>query len=62
MSEPNHVFWRKLVLPQEERELPWDGKGYWWFKSPNIVPLEQYRHKVTVTIGQTVGKTDERRK
>jgi hypothetical protein len=45
MSEPNHAFWRKLVLPQEERELPWDGKGYRWFKSPNIVPLEQYRER-----------------
>src|SRR5215469_3028335 len=31
------AFWRKLVLPQEERMrlgIPWHG-GYRWFRSPN---------------------------
>jgi hypothetical protein len=39
------TFWRKLVLPQEERMrlgIPWYG-GYRWFKSPNVVPIEKYR-------------------
>ena len=42
-AEPNHAFWQKLILPEEERDLPWDEKGYRWFKSPNIVQLERYR-------------------
>jgi hypothetical protein len=41
-----HAFWRKLVLPQEDRKTPWEGKGYRWFRSPNVIPLEQWRqHK-----------------
>ena len=31
-----HAFWRKLVLPQEDRRTPWEGKGYRWFRSPNV--------------------------
>jgi hypothetical protein len=42
-AEPNHAFWQKLILPEEERDLPWDGKGYRWFRSANVIPLEQYR-------------------
>jgi hypothetical protein len=41
------AFWRKLVLPQEERirlGIPWHG-GYRWFRSPNVVCLEQWRRK-----------------
>jgi hypothetical protein len=38
-----HAFWRKLILPQEERRTPWEGKGYRWFKSPNVIPIEQWR-------------------
>jgi hypothetical protein len=42
---PSHrdedAFWRKLILPQEDRETPWDGKGYRWFRSPIIVSIEQ---------------------
>ena len=39
------AFWRKLILPQEERSIPWEGKGYRWFRSPNVVPLEQWRRR-----------------
>jgi hypothetical protein len=41
------AFWRKLVLPQEERMrlgIPWHG-GYRWFRSPNVVCLEVWRRK-----------------
>lgn len=38
-----HAFWRKLILPQEDRRTPWEGKGYRWFRSPNIIPIEQWR-------------------
>jgi hypothetical protein len=44
-DEDADTFWRKLVLPQEERMrlgIPWYG-GYRWFKSPNVVPIEKYR-------------------
>src|SRR5213075_1194462 len=30
------AFWRKLILPQEDRRTPWEGKGYRWFRSSNI--------------------------
>jgi hypothetical protein len=47
ISEKEHAFWRALILPQEERHrlttAPWDGKGYRWFRSPNIIPIEQWR-------------------
>jgi hypothetical protein len=39
------AFWRKFTLPQEDRDWPWDGVGYRWFRSPNIVPLEQHRRR-----------------
>jgi len=31
-----------MVLPQEERGRPWDGIGYRWFRSENVIPLEHY--------------------
>jgi hypothetical protein len=46
-TEDEDVFWRKLVLPQEERMrlgIPWHG-GYRWFRSPNVIPIEQWRRK-----------------
>jgi len=39
------AFWRKLILPQEDRKIPWEGKGYRWFRSSNIVPIEQWRRQ-----------------
>ena len=43
-TEKEHAFWRSLVLPQEEfhRLTTWQGKGYRWFQSPNVVPIEQW--------------------
>jgi hypothetical protein len=43
--EEEDIFWRKFTLPEEDRDWPWDGIGYRWFRSPNIVPLEQYRRR-----------------
>jgi hypothetical protein len=46
--EDEDTFWRKLVLPQEERMrlgIPWNG-GYRWFRSPNVVCLQQWRRKM----------------
>jgi hypothetical protein len=39
------TFWRKLILPQEDRETPWNGKGYRWFRSLNVIPIEQWRRQ-----------------
>ena len=39
-------FLRSLTWAEEDRHrytsAPWSG-GYRWFRSPNVVPLEQYR-------------------
>jgi hypothetical protein len=46
-AEDEDTFWRKLVLPQEERMrlgIPWHG-GYRWFRSENVIPIEQWRRK-----------------
>jgi hypothetical protein len=39
----NGAFWRRLTLPQEDRQIPWDGKGYRWFKSENVFCIEHFR-------------------
>ena len=47
MSENEGAFWRKFVLPQEERMalgIPYRG-GYRWFRSPNVIPIEQWRKR-----------------
>jgi hypothetical protein len=41
------TFWRKMILPEEERRRQlcppvWNG-SYRWFRSPNIVDLWHYR-------------------
>jgi hypothetical protein len=40
------AFWRKLILPEEDRRLlpgyKWAG-GYRWFRSPNVIPIERAR-------------------
>ncbi len=43
-------FWRKFALPEEDRLLldpgyTWAGIGYRWFRSPNVVPIEQWRRR-----------------
>jgi hypothetical protein len=35
--------WRKLILPQQDKQTLWEGKGYRWCKSPNVIPIEQWR-------------------
>jgi hypothetical protein len=49
-TEREHKFWRPLVVCEEDRwkyptKAPWRG-GYRWFRSPNVVPLEQWRRDV----------------
>jgi len=42
------TFWRRMVLPQEERMalgIRYHG-GYRWFRSPNVVPIEQARRRL----------------
>jgi hypothetical protein len=47
VSEREDTFWRKFVLPQEERMvlgIPYHG-GYRWFRSPNVIPIEELRRR-----------------
>ncbi len=46
-AEDEGIFWRRLILPEEDHlrmGKPWTG-GYRWFRSPNIIPIEQWRKK-----------------
>jgi len=40
---------RQFTFPEEDRPLyttePWKG-GYRWFRSPNVVPIEQARQRL----------------
>jgi hypothetical protein len=51
-AKPNsNTFWQKLVMPEEDRRLyplapAWNGVGYRWFRSPNVVDLQHYRDQV----------------
>jgi len=43
------TFWRSLVMSEEDKRLHdpfhvWKG-GYRWFRSPNVIPMEQWRRK-----------------
>jgi hypothetical protein len=44
----DEAFLRTLILPEEDRRrstaTPWTG-GFRWFRSANVVPLEQYRSR-----------------
>ena len=44
LSPKDNAFLQRWTLPEEDRpkRQQWDG-GYRWFRSPNVVPLEQYR-------------------
>jgi hypothetical protein len=44
------AFWRRLILPEEDKDRPWDGIGYRWFRSKNVVPLEQYRRDPSTSV------------
>ena len=44
-DDEDEAFLRKVTFCEEDRRrrhptIPWAG-GYRWFKSPNIVPIEQ---------------------
>jgi hypothetical protein len=46
-SEEAVRFWRKLTLPQEEKDPhapKWAG-GYRWFRDPNVICFEHYRRE-----------------
>jgi hypothetical protein len=44
----DEAFLRKVIFPEEDRHLftttPWRG-GYRWFRSANVIPIEQWRSK-----------------
>jgi hypothetical protein len=42
--DEDEAFLRTLVLPEEDviPRRPWT-RGFRWFRSPNVVPLERYR-------------------
>ena len=44
----DEAFLRQLVRPEEDRRrhgyAPWTG-GFRWFRSENVVPIEQWRDK-----------------
>jgi hypothetical protein len=46
LKDPDDEFMRKIHFAEEDRRhftrLPYTG-GYRWFRSPNIVPIEQAR-------------------
>jgi hypothetical protein len=46
LSAEDEAFFRQFVFPEEDRHLfttaPWTGE-YRWFRSPNVIPLEQWR-------------------
>lgn len=47
-EEEDEAFLRRLIRPEEDRRrytiAPWSG-GYRWFRSPNVVPIEQHRSR-----------------
>jgi hypothetical protein len=46
LSEADEMFMREITPAEEDRHLftsaPWRG-GYRWYRSPNVVCLEQYQ-------------------
>ena len=47
-SVKDEEFYRKLILPEEERShytsAKWDG-SFRWFRSPNVVCIEHFRRQ-----------------
>jgi hypothetical protein len=46
-TDTDEAFLRQLVLPEEDRlrlypTVRWTG-GFRWFRSPNVIPIEQWR-------------------
>jgi hypothetical protein len=44
----DEAFLHRIIFPEEDRHLftstPWRG-GYRWFRSSNVVPIEQWRRE-----------------
>ena len=47
--ERDEAFLREWTIPEEDRakytSQPWAGE-YRWFRSPNVIPLERYWHRL----------------
>jgi hypothetical protein len=47
-DEDDEAFLRRLIFCEEDRRritsAPWTG-GYRWFRSPNVVPIEQWQKR-----------------
>jgi len=48
-DDDDEAFMRSPIRPEEDRrrlrpDRPWEG-GFRWFRSPNVVPLEQWRKR-----------------
>jgi hypothetical protein len=47
-EDDDEVFLRKVIFCEEDRlritSTPWTG-GFRWFKSPNVIPIEQWRKR-----------------
>jgi hypothetical protein len=46
-NQPQRAFYRRFLMPEESRLLyphapAWSG-GFRWFKSENVIDLQQYR-------------------
>jgi hypothetical protein len=54
-DEEDEAFLRRVIFAEEDRSLytstPWRG-GYRWFRSPNVVPIEQWRQHQHQKINQ----------
>jgi hypothetical protein len=37
------AFWRKFLLPEEDRLQEFQRQGYRWFRSANVVAIEHFR-------------------
>jgi hypothetical protein len=61
-SERTVEFYRKKILPEEERAtlIKWDG-SFRWFRSPNILCIEHYRPIPNKTNSQTPETINARR-
>jgi hypothetical protein len=55
LEDETEAFLRHVTFPEEDRHLytttPWQG-GYRWFRSPNIVAIEQWRQRQHQKINQ----------
>jgi hypothetical protein len=47
-QQDDEAFLREWTIPEEDRAKyttqPWRGE-YRWFRSPNVVPIEQWRRR-----------------